>query len=62
MDSPEGEDRLSHGLIYANKEGIVSCTGYVAIYLAGVAWGTNFASKEWTDKEAGKEAKRLGII
>ena len=60
LDSPVGEDRLTRGLVFANKEGIVSCPGYVAIFLAGVTWGASFSSKEWTLKEAEEESKRLG--
>ena len=43
----------------ANREGVVSSAGYLALYLAGVGWGKHLIEKTTTLKE---KAKQFGLL
>ncbi len=56
-ETPRDED-----LVSANREGIFSAPGYVAIYLAGVSWGSRFAKMGQTFADSLAEANSLGFV
>jgi len=48
-------------LISANREGLVSCVGYTAIYFAGVSWGEVVFAPKSARKESLAELKSIGM-
>ena len=49
-----------HDLVSANREGIVSCVGYLAIYFSGVSWGALVFNPKTITKDYIADAKSLG--
>jgi len=56
MDEGPRED-----LINANREGLVSCIGYVALYFSGVSWGSLLFKPKSTNKDFVADLKTLGL-
>jgi len=56
-EGPRGQGDL----VEANREGLVSSIGFLAIHLAGVAWGATIFKPKSTMKDYTKEAKSLTI-
>ena len=46
----------------ANREGVVSSVGYLALYLSGVSWGQNLIEKSKSVKDKVKQFAILGNI
>ena len=49
-------------LLMANREGVVSSVGYLALYLSGVSWGQNLIEKSKSVKDKVKQFAILGNI
>ena len=50
-----------HDILSANREGVVSCFGYLAVYFAGVSWGSLLFKPKSITKDYITDAKSLGI-
>jgi len=50
-----------HDLLSANREGVVSCFGYLAVYFAGVSWGSLLFKPKSITKDYITDAKSLGL-
>ena len=47
-------------LLTANREGVVSSVGYLALYLAGVSWGRSLIEKTNSIRDKIKQFGTLG--